>query len=243
MQLQRDREFLQIYDQADYRLCDSQVLLYASRFLGTPLKQKISGSDFFPAFCNFHRSNPKIQIFLLGGGTDSSERAAERINRRIGRKIVVGTYSPPFGFEQDERECLQIIQRIRQSGATVLAVGVGAPKQEKWIYHYKDRLPMIDLFLAIGATIDFEAGTVKRAPRWISQFGLEWLYRLLVEPQRLWKRYLIRDLPFIWLIFRQKLGLYKFSHHAMSRNNGYDEYNSGSYVRSEPAPAGRYGKS
>ena len=90
-----------------------------------------------------------------------------------------------------------------------MAIGVGAPKQEKWICKYKHKLPNIKIFLAIGATIDFEAGNIKRAPKWMSDIGLEWLHRLLSEPKRLWKRYLIEDLPFLWLILEQKLNLYK----------------------------------
>jgi exopolysaccharide biosynthesis WecB/TagA/CpsF family protein len=97
---------------------------------------------------------------------------------------------------------------INKSEATVLAIGVGAPKQEKWIYKYKNRLAKINFFFAIGATIDFEADNVKRAPRWMSEIGFEWLYRLFSEPHRLWKRYLVEDLPFFWLILKQKFNLY-----------------------------------
>ena len=92
-----------------------------------------------------------------------------------------------------------------------LAVGVGAPKQEKWILKYKDLMPNVKIFMAIGATIDFEAGNVKRAPQWMSRYGLEWLYRLLSEPSRLWKRYLVDDLPFFWLILKQRFGWYRNS--------------------------------
>ncbi|OKH21121.1 WecB/TagA/CpsF family glycosyltransferase [Chroogloeocystis siderophila] len=208
VKLQYDREFLQTYLQADYKVCDSQILVYASRFLGTPIKEKISGSDLFPAFYNYHKNNPNIKIFLLGGKQGVAQRAAKRINNKVGRSIVIGAHSPSFGFEKDEQECAEIIEMINQSEASVLAVGVGAPKQEKWIIKYKDRLPNIEIFLAVGATIDFEAGNVKRSPKWMSNAGLEWLYRLLVEPKRLWRRYLLEDLPFFWLILKQKLRLY-----------------------------------
>ncbi|MES1022621.1 WecB/TagA/CpsF family glycosyltransferase [Gloeocapsa sp. BRSZ] len=208
VKLQYDREFLQTYLQADYKVCDSQILVYASRFLGTPIKEKISGSDLFPAFYTYHKNNPNIKIFLLGGKQGVAQRAAKRINNKVGRSIVIGAHSPSFGFEKDEQECAEIIEMINQSEASVLAVGVGAPKQEKWIIKYKDRLPNIKIFLAVGATIDFEAGNVKRSPKWMSNAGLEWLYRLLVEPKRLWRRYLLEDLPFFWLILKQKLRLY-----------------------------------
>lgn len=209
MKLQHDDEFFKVYQLANYKLCDSKILIYASRFLGTPIKEKISGSDFFPAFYNYHRNNERVKIFLLGGSQGIAKRAQERINKKIGRNIVVAAHSPSFEFEDDEEECRQIIKMIDESEATVLAIGVGAPKQEKWIYKYKDKLPKVNFFFAIGATIDFEAGNVKRAPKWMSDVGFEWLYRLLSEPQRLWKRYLIEDLPFFWLILKQKLNLYR----------------------------------
>lgn len=209
MKLQHDGEFFRVYQLADYRVCDSQVLMYAARILGTPLREKISGSDFFPAFCDFHRHNEDISIFLLGAAPGVADTARLRINRRTGREIVIDSYSPSYGFERNERECLEIIDMINRSGATVLAVGVGAPKQEKWIFKYKDRFTNIKIFLAVGATIDFEAGTIQRSPKWISRLGLEWLFRISQDPQRLWKRYLLEDVPFLWLLFKQKQGRYK----------------------------------
>lgn len=209
MKLQKDEEFFKIYNSADYKICDSKILLYISQFLGTPLKEKISGSDFFPAFCKFHRDNQSIRIFLLGGCEGVAEKARNRINNKIGKNIIVKAHSPSFGFESNEQECLEIVEKINQSQATVLAIGVGAPKQEKWIYKYKDKLPNVKIFLAVGATIDFEAGVVKRAPKWMSNLGIEWLHRLMSEPSRLWKRYLLDDMPFFWLTLKQKFNLYK----------------------------------
>ena len=208
MKLQDDVDFLKAYDLASYKLCDSKILFYISRILGTPLKEKISGSDLFPAFYEYHKNNEDIKIFLLGAREGVALEAQKKINSKIGRPIIVGAHSPSFGFEKDEEECSKMIELINQSGATVLAVGVGAPKQEKFICKYKDKLPNIKIFLAIGATIDFEAGNIKRAPKWVSEAGLEWLYRLLSEPKRLWKRYLVHGPSFFWLIFKQKFNLY-----------------------------------
>ncbi|MCX7595235.1 MAG: WecB/TagA/CpsF family glycosyltransferase [Fischerella sp.] len=209
IKLQYDSEFFNVYSIADYKLCDSQILIYASRFLGTSIQEKIAGSDFFPAFYEYHKNNEEIKIFLLGGSNDVAVKAQTRINKKLGRNIVVGSYSPSWGFENKEQECKKIVAMINKSGATVLAIGVGAPKQEKWIYKYKNKLPNIKIFLAIGATINFEAGEIGRAPKWMREVGLEWLYRLASEPRRLWKRYLVEDIPFFWLIFKQKLNLYK----------------------------------
>ena len=205
--LQNDPSFLKVYETADYKLCDSKILYYVSRFLGSPIKEKLSGSDFFPAFCNYHKDNEEIKVFLLGAKEGVAAQAQENINAKLGRDIIVAAHSPSFGFEKNEEECLKIVEEINASGATVLAVGVGAPKQEKWIHQYKDKLPNIKIFFAIGATIDFEAGNKKRAPQWVTEVGLEWLYRLLSEPKRLWKRYLIGGPIFCWLIFKQKLKL------------------------------------
>ncbi|MGG6296555.1 WecB/TagA/CpsF family glycosyltransferase [Leptolyngbya sp. AN02str] len=209
VKLQKDSAFAEVYQAADYRVCDSKMLMYAAKFLGTPIQEKISGSDLFPAFYNFHRDNEEIRIFLLGAREGVAAEAARRINQVTGRRIIVDYYSPSFGFEKNEQECALILDKVRQSGATVLAVGVGAPKQEKFIHKYRDRLPEVKIFLAIGATIDFEAGNVSRSPQWVSEVGLEWLYRLLAEPKRLWRRYLVEDPLFFWLLVLQKLNLYR----------------------------------
>ncbi|MBD2778360.1 WecB/TagA/CpsF family glycosyltransferase [Iningainema tapete] len=209
IKLQKDEDFYQAYHNATYKVCDSQILIYASKFLGTPLREKISGSDLFPAFYRYYKNDHNTKIFLLGGAEGVAKKAQERINSSVNRNIIVGACSPSFGFERNEKECWEIIEQINKSGATVLAIGVGAPKQEKWIIKYKDHLRNVKIFLAIGASLDFEAGNKKRAPKWMSEVGLEWLYRLLSEPKRLWKRYLVESLPFFWLIIQQKLKSYK----------------------------------
>ncbi len=204
IKLQKDREFYHVYQNADYRVCDSQLILFASHFLGQPIREKISGSDLFPAFYQYYGNDRAVKIFLLGGLEGVAERARSNINNKVRRNMVVDTYSPPFGFEHDPVECKKIINLINSSEANVLAVGVGAPKQEKWIDLHRHSLTKISTFFAIGATIDFEAGKIKRAPVWMSSAGLEWLYRLISEPGRLWKRYLVEDLSFFILILRQK---------------------------------------
>jgi N-acetylglucosaminyldiphosphoundecaprenol N-acetyl-beta-D-mannosaminyltransferase len=211
VKLQADPEFFQIYQSADYRVCDSKILLYAARFLGMRLKERVSGSDLFPAFYQFHRHNEAIKIFLLGSQHTIAQEARKKINTKVERNMVVAAHSPSWGFETNESECLEIVEMINNSGATVLAVGVGAPKQEKWIAKYRHQLPHIKVFLAIGATIDFEAGQLSRAPKWMSEVGLEWFYRLIAEPRRLWKRYLVEGTHFFWLVLKQKLNLYRGS--------------------------------
>lgn len=212
MKLQKDRDFYDCYVRAEHIVCDSRVIQLLSKFLfgGKGVREQIAGSDLFPAFCQYHKDNTdRVKVFLLGGTETSVHIAKDKLNQRAGSNIVVEGYSPPFGFEKSAQETAAIIEKVNNSGATVLAVGVGAPKQEKWIYAHKDKMPKVKLYFAIGATIDFQAGAVKRAPRWMVNAGLEWLYRLMQEPGRLAKRYLVDDLPFLWLIVKQKLGMYK----------------------------------
>lgn len=218
MKLQRDADFYGVYQQAEYTVCDSKILMYVSRFLGTPIQEKISGSDLFPAFYTYYRNDESIKIFLLGAEKGIAEIARRNINAKVGRNIIIDTYSPPFGFEKDEEECEKILRLINSSNATVLAIGVGAPKQEMWIAKHRKYLHKVKIFLAIGATINFEAGNIKRSPKWMSEVGLEWLYRLSSEPKRLWKRYILDALPFIYLIFKQRLKIYKNPWSKVKRN-------------------------
>ena len=169
----------------------------------------IPGSTFFGDFYMYHKDNPNIKIFLLGGMEGVAERAKERINSKVGREIVVGTYSPPFGFHKDEKESLHIIDMVDASGATVLMTGISDPKQTIWHAKYMDSFKNARMFMALGATIDFEAGNVKRAPKIFKRLALEWLFRFFCDPKRLWKRYFVDDPKFFWLFTKQLLGIYK----------------------------------
>ncbi len=191
-----------------YVIVKYKILLLASKFIGQPLKEAIPGSSFFPMYCEYHKHDD-TRIFLLGAKEGVGEEAKKRINKRIGREIVVDTYSPPFGFEKDENECEHIVDLLKSSDANVVLVGLGNPKQTKWVYKYKNLLPNIDVFLALGATIDFEAGNIKRAPKIFQKLALEWFYRFLKEPRRMYRRYFIDDIPFSWYLLKQLFRLYK----------------------------------
>lgn len=212
IKLQKDRDFYLCYQQAAYTVCDSRILYLLSRVLfpGNPLRAQITGSDFFPAFCDYHsRKQSGAKVFLLGGTDKSVQAAKDKINQRTNSQVVVGAYSPPFGFEKSEAETDRIIDLIRNSGANTLAIGVGAPKQEKWVCTHLQKMPEITRYLAIGATIEFESGNLQRAPKWMTQMGLEWLFRLAQEPKRLAKRYLVEDMPVFFLLLKQRMGLYR----------------------------------
>ena len=208
VKLQSDRELYELYRQTEWVICDSRLLYLFTKLLPESLPQAIPGSSFFPAFYAFHKDNPDCRIFLLGGLGDVAQRAMDNINRRVGRQIVVGAYSPSYGFETNEEENDSIVSMVNASGATVVPVCVGCPKQEKWIYAHKHLMPGVRIWMALGATIDFEAGNVKRAPAVWQKLCLEWFYRFCREPRRLFRRYFVDDMKFFWYFGRQVLGLY-----------------------------------
>lgn len=209
VKLQKDKEFYDCYQKADWVICDSRILFFVSHFLHNPLQASISGADLFPAFYTYHKDDPDCRIFILGAKEGVAENAMNRINNKIGRTIVVGAHSPSFGFENNEQECFELVKIVNRSGANVLLVGVGAPKQEKWIIKYKEQMPGVDLFMALGATIDFEAGALRRAPLFWRRCGLEWLFRFIKEPRRLFKRYFVDDMRFFYYFAKQIMGIYK----------------------------------
>jgi len=203
VKIQNDTEFLNVYKDASLVLPDGMPILWAAKFLKSPLKEKISGSDLFPALCAV-AAERDYRIFFLGGREGSAQKAAEVLKAKHNNLKIVGYYSPPFGFENRKTENEKIINMIKEAGPDILFVGLGAPKQEKWIYKYRDRY-RVPVSIGIGVSFEFVAGMIKRAPLWMQKTGLEWLWRLMMEPGRLWKRYLINDMRFFWLVFKQKL--------------------------------------
>jgi exopolysaccharide biosynthesis WecB/TagA/CpsF family protein len=209
MKLQKDREFHAILDNFDIVTCDSQILFFAMRFLGTPVRERVSGSDYFPLFYERYRDDLSVRVFLMGGKPGIAEIAARKINAKVGRDLVVGTSAPPFDFDRDPAEIERMIEAVNASGATVLLLGLGGGRQEKFIIRYRDQFPTVRLFLPLGGTIDYEAGTFRRPPAWVTNAGLEWLFRLVKEPRQRWHRYVVHEPPVIPLLIRQKLGCYR----------------------------------
>lgn len=209
VKLQRDKDFYDLVKKAEWVVCDSKILLLCSKLLRKSLKEAIPGSGFFPQFYMLHKDDEDCRIFLLGAMDGVADKAMENINRKVGRNMVVGAYSPSYGFEKKQEENKDIYKMINESGANVVLVGVGCPKQEKWIFAHKDKMPCVDIWMALGATIDFEAGNVKRAPIIFQKLAMEWFYRFLMEPRRMFRRYFVDDVQFFWYFGKQLLGLYK----------------------------------
>lgn len=200
VKLEEDEEFQNVYREADLIVTDGMPLIWISKFKGTKIKEKVSGSDLFPKVCDL-AAKKRYTVFLLGAAEGVAEKASENLKDKYTGLNVVGTYSPSYGFEKKEEEIEKIIEMINEVNPDILAVGLGAPKQEKFLYNYKNKLN-VPVSLAIGASIDFEAGNIERAPEWMQNTGLEWLYRLCKEPKRMFKRYLIDDMKIFKLIFK-----------------------------------------
>lgn len=209
VKLQNDKEFYNIYQEAEWVVCDSKILYLCSKLLKHPLPEAIPGSSFFTAFYEYHKNDPNCKIFLLGAMDGVAQTAMNKINEKVRRPIIVGAMSPSFGFEKKQNENELIYKTINESGANVVLVGVGCPKQEKWIFNHKDKMPNVDIWMALGATIDFEAGNIKRAPIIYQKLAMEWFYRFLKEPKRMFKRYFVNDMKFFWYFGKQLMGTYK----------------------------------
>lgn len=199
---QKDTQYQEICRGATLILADGMPVIWASKLLGAPLPEKISGSDLAPILCELS-ARKGYKMFFLGGRTGAALRAKKNLEMRYPGIQIVGTYSPPIGFENDTDEKQKIIDMINCAEPDLLLVGLGTPKQEKWIkQHY--RMLTVPICIGVGATFEFLAEIVKRAPIWMQRSGLEWFWRLLMEPKRLWKRYLINDMQFIWLLLKEK---------------------------------------
>ncbi len=189
------------YDDAALVLADGMPLVWASKILRRPLPERVTGSDLTPAV--LAAANRGTKVFFLGASDDSSRKAVENVNAQYPNVDVVGRLSPPFGFEHSEEWSNTIVDKITESGATLVLVGFGAPKQELWVHRHAPRLPGT-VVLCVGATIDFLGGTVERAPAWTQKIGAEWIHRLVSDPRRLARRY-AKDAAYLPLLLLKDL--------------------------------------
>ena len=198
MKIEADPYLKKIVDDADMVLVDGKPLVWISKLHGRPLKEKVSGSDLVPLLCEVAAKNG-YKVFIIGGKEGSAERAKQRLEEKLPDIKIVGTYAPPFGFEKDDAELERINRMISQAHPDLLITCFGCPKQEKWIYENIEKYDA-KVSICAGATVDFLAGNVTRAPRWMSEHGLEWFYRFLQEHRRMFRRYFVDDMKIIGLI-------------------------------------------
>ena len=209
---ERNERFSEALQAADLSVADGVSVVWASRLFGCPVPERVTGGELMERLCA-EAARHGFTVFFLGGLAGAAEKAAATLSRRYPDLKVAGTWCPPHGFESDPAENEAIRQRIAQASPDLLCVAFGAPKQEIWMHEHCPTMP-IRAAIAVGGALDTQAGLRHRAPVWTHKPGLEWLYRFLREPRRLWKRYLIGNPHFAYLIFRE----------WVSRNVGFAPY-------------------
>ncbi|MDF5754807.1 WecB/TagA/CpsF family glycosyltransferase [Spongiactinospora sp. TRM90649] len=190
----RDSEIAALVASADIVVADGMPLVWASKLLGTPVPGRVTGADLIWSL-SAAAAREGAPVFLLGGPPGVAERAGAALAARAPGLIVAGTFAPPFGFESVAAEQVRIRSELLAADPRLVFVGLGFPRQDRLIVELREILPGA-WFVGCGAAVAFAAGTMRRAPAWMRGAGLEWMHRLITEPIRLARRYLIDDLPF-----------------------------------------------
>ena len=200
-EFQVNPEFREAYKNGFLVLPDGTPIIWASKLLGTPLREKVSGSDLV-FWLTQYSALKGYSIFFLGAAEGIAQRAATILEQRYPGFKVAGTYSPPLGFDNDPDEVQKTVEIVRRAAPDICYVALGSPKGDLWNCRNHKEIG-VPVQIGIGGSLDLVTGNVKRAPKWMQRSGLEWLWRLIQEPRRLAKRYLIRDSLFLPLLMRE----------------------------------------
>lgn len=200
--LARDEpEFAKILNEADIATPDGMPVVWALRSFGAHEQQRVYGPTLMLELCS-SAAKSGLRIFLYGGRPATLAALKAKLQEKFPAVLIAGSYSPPFRPLTDVED-EYVIKLIRQSDADIVFVGIGTPKQENWMYRHRNAFPGVTL-ISVGAAFDFHAGHTKQAPAWVQRAGLEWFFRLMTEPARLWKRYLLVTPRFVPLWAMQK---------------------------------------
>ncbi|MBB6430458.1 WecB/TagA/CpsF family glycosyltransferase [Algisphaera agarilytica] len=194
----RDPEFRAMLDECDLVVADGAPLVWASKIQGTPLPERVAGSEMVWSIAEAAANRDK-SVFLLGGDPGTADASGEVLVRKYPNLRIAGTFCPPMGFEKDPEQMEAMTRALRESGADLVYVALGSPKQERLIREIREVLPGA-WWLGVGISLSFIAGEVKQAPVLIRKFGMEWMHRMLQEPKRLARRYLIDGIPFAFVL-------------------------------------------
>jgi N-acetylglucosaminyldiphosphoundecaprenol N-acetyl-beta-D-mannosaminyltransferase len=208
MESQKDETLRRIHNKAGLVTPDGMPLVWLARWQGLSQVDRVYGPDLMLALCEASVEHGS-RHFLLGGAEGVAKKLEFNLMGRFPGLVIAGTYSPPFRSLTPQEDA-DVVDMLRQARADVIWVGLGTPKQERWMAAHCDQLPG-SVLIGVGAAFDFHTGRTRQAPVWMRQNGLEWFYRLLVEPRRLWRRYLINNPLFATLSLAQILGLRKYS--------------------------------
>jgi len=201
MLAERDSRFAEAMQAADLAVPDGISVVMASRLLRVPIPERVTGGDLMERMCK-EAAHYGFRVFFLGGLPGAAVMAAHYLRERYPGLRICGTSCPPMGFEHRPSELTRILREIEEAAPDLLCVAFGAPRQEIWMQENRAKLK-VGAILPVGAAFDTQAGLRQRAPRWMQAIALEWLFRLLMEPRRLWRRYLIGNAQFVLLVARQ----------------------------------------
>lgn len=202
---QGDPEFRHVLNEAGLVVPDGMPLVWLGRFHGFPLKRRVYGPELMLSFCQ--ATGKKYRHFFYGGAPGVAQKLAATLQRDFPGLVVAGTYTPPFRrlTSGEENEVEELITRTKPD---IVWIGLSTPKQEKWMFSH--RYLAVPVMVGVGAAFDLNTGRLRQAPRWMREHGLEWLFRLCVEPRRLWRRYLIQGSRFVLYVLAESTGLKKF---------------------------------
>lgn len=199
----RSAAFLRAINDADAVAPDGMPVVWRLRKQGFANQERISGPDLMWKYAE-HAAQTGVPIYLYGGTAHALTQLQLRLRATFPKIQLVGSYSPPFReLTADEQQAIN--QEIIVSGARVVFVALGCPKQELWMARQRGKLPLV--MIGVGAAFEFHAGLISRAPRWMRDHGLEWLHRLASEPRRLWRRYLVTNALFAYYLMRERITL------------------------------------
>jgi N-acetylglucosaminyldiphosphoundecaprenol N-acetyl-beta-D-mannosaminyltransferase len=205
---QHDPALKEVLNSADLVVPDGMPLVWLGRWRGYALRRRVYGPELMLEFCRATASKG-YRHFFYGGAPGVADELAGRLRRRFPGLIIAGTLCPPVAPLQKLRTG-RTVRTMTKYKPDVLWVGLSTPKQERWMFEFRDLLP-VPVMVGVGAAFDLNTGRVKQAPRWMREHGLEWFWRLMMEPRRLWRRYLIGGAEFLWLVALELLGLKKFA--------------------------------
>jgi len=198
--MQEDQALRDSVNNSNLITADGQSVIWASKILGQPLKGRLAGIDLMYKLVDMaHKKGYKI--FLFGAKEEVVKKVIDIYSETYGSEIIAG-YRNGYFKKEDEP---QIAKQIADSGAHMLFVGITSPIKENFLHENKETLQNVNLIMGVGGSFDVISGKVKRAPIWMQKTGLEWFYRVLQEPKRMWKRYLVGNSKFIWLVLKEKM--------------------------------------
>ncbi len=192
----RDHSFRDVLNAAGLVVADGMPLVWLGRLRGHAMRRRVYGPELMQEFCR--QTGSRYRHFLYGGGPGVAEQLATSLRERFADINIVGCYTPPFRALTDE-ELAGLQSSVRRAAPDVIWVGLSTPKQERWMHQYGPSLG-VPALVGVGAAFDILSGRSRQAPRWMQEHGLEWLFRLLQEPRRLWRRYLVNGPIFVWAV-------------------------------------------